>query len=400
MNILFIHQNMPGPFRHLAPALAVDHRVLFLTRRADVDLPGVHRVIYKSPRAPRDDAHPYLKVQEAAVLAGQQVARALLELKRGGFVPDLVIAHPGWGEGLFVKDVLPGARLLNYCEFFYRGTGLDVGFDPEDGADLDIACRARARSAHLLLALTAADRGLAPTRWQKSTHPEVFYDRIDVAHDGIDTNIVRTDGPARLTLPDGHHVAKGDEVVTYVTGTLEPYRGFRRFMRALPDLLRRCPKAQVVIAGGDGVRYGPPPVGHGSWREAMLAEIDVDPARVHFAGILSDADRLALLRASRAHVHLSYPFTLSRSCLEAMALGALVIGSDTPPVAEVIEDGRNGLLVDFFDTGGLVDRIVDALARPEGYFLHRAAAIGTVRERYALDRCLTIQRQLIGSLMD
>lgn len=399
MNILFIHQNMPGPFRHLAPALAADHRVLFLTRRSDVDLPGVRRVTYKAPRPPRDETHPYLKAHEAAVLAGQQVARALIELKRGGFVPDLVIAHPGWGEALFVKDVLPAARLLGYCEFFYRGAGLDIGFDPEDGADLDTACRARTRSAHLLLALAAADRGLAPTRWQKSTHPEAFHDLIDVAHDGIDLDAVRTDGPARLTLPDGHQVAKGDEVVTFVAGNLEPYRGFRPFMRALPDLLRRRPDAHVVIVGGDEVSYGPPPVGHRCWREAMLAEVDVDPARVHFAGILPDADRFALLRASRAHVHLSYPFTLSRSCLEAMALGALVIGSDTPPVAEVIEDGRNGLLVDFFDSGALADRIVDALARPEGYFLHRAAAIGTVRERYALDRCLAVQRQLVARLM-
>lgn len=334
MNILFIHQNMPGQFKHLAAVLAQDrgNKVVFLTERNDVMLPGVARASYKRPREVRKDIHPYLRLQESAVLYGQQVVRAVNDLGRQGFKPDLVIGHPGWGELLFVKDALPDVPLISYCEFFYRGHGLDVGFDPEDPVDIDTICRARARSGHLLLSLEACDVGISPTQWQKKSHPEAIHDRIDVIFDGIDMSVVHPHGEARLVLPDGAVVQRGDELVTYVARNLEPYRGFRTFMRALPEILSRRPKANIVIVGGDEVSYGSSPKGYATWREAMLAEVEFDRSRVHFTGKLRYHEYLKLLRASKVHIYLTYPFVLSWSCLEAMACGALVIASDTGPL--------------------------------------------------------------------
>ena len=401
MNVLFIHQNMPGQFKHLAPMLARDkrNRVVFLTKRNDVMLQGVGRAAYKAPREVSKDAHPYLRLQENAVLHGQRVAKAIEGLKRDGFKPDLIIGHPGWGELLFVKDVLPNAALINYCEFFYRGRGLDVGFDPEDPAGLDALCQTRARSSHLLLSLEACDVGIAPTRWQKSVHPNAFQDKIEVVFDGIDTSIVRPDGDAKLTLPDGTVAQRGDELVTYVARNLEPYRGFRTFMRSIPHILSQRPNTRIVVVGGDDVSYGSKPQSHPNWREAMLAEVEFDRTRVHFTGKLPYGDYLRLLRASMVHVYLTYPFVLSWSCLEAMACGALVIGSDAQPVQEVIEHNGNGLLTDFFDHHALADKICSALTTPRSFQRHRLAARQTILDRYALGDCLNQQLQLIDGVM-
>jgi glycosyltransferase involved in cell wall biosynthesis len=401
MKALFLHQNMPGQFRYLAPALARQpgNEVIFLTRRSDVTLPDIRRVTYKPRRTPHPSTHRYVRSYEDAVLHGQEVARTCLDLAREDFYPDVIVAHPGWGEALFVKDAFPRARLLNYCEYYYRGRGADVGFDPTTPADLDTICRARARNAHLLLSLEACDRGWSPTEWQRYRHPAWLLPKIAVVHDGIETRTVRPDPDAVFSLPDGTRLTRDAEVVTYASRNLEPYRGFPSFMRALPELLRRRPSAQVVIAGGDDTSYGPPPAGGVTWREALLKEVGpLDPARVHFVGHLPYAQYLRLLQISSVHVYLTVPFVLSWSCLEAMAVGAVVVGSRTPPVQEVIEDGRNGLLVDFFDPASIAMRVADALDAEAKLGEVRARARESVLARYDLRRCLTEQMRLVQSL--
>ena len=290
MKILFIHQNMPGQFKHLAPALARDeaNEVVFLTRRADVMLPDVRRITYAPSRSSGPETHHYLRDYEDGVLHGQQVGRVCRALARGGFHPDIVVAHPGWGEALFVKDVFPRTPLLSYCEFYYRGAGSDIGFDPDMRADLDTVCRARARNAHLLLSLEACDHGISPTEWQKYQHPAPLQPKISVVFDGVDTAMVRPDPAARVTLPNGRVVTRNDAVVTYVARNLEPYRGFPTFMRAVPDILRRRPDAHVLIVGGDEVSYGKRPASHPNWRECLMQEVgaSLDMSHVHFLGTL------------------------------------------------------------------------------------------------------------------
>ena len=84
--------------------------------------------------------------------------------------------------------------------------------------------------------------------WPRARLVEIF--------EGIDTDTVRPDPGARWVLPDGTTVQAGDPVVTFVSRSLEPLRGYRVFMRALPRLLQLCPTAPVLIVGGDGVSYG------------------------------------------------------------------------------------------------------------------------------------------------
>ena len=397
MRILFVQQNCPGQFRHIAPALAAEgHEVVFIGQKDKQTPAGVKRLEYEPHRAVTPKVHPYLAGTEAAVLNGQAVARVAFTLKGQGWSPDAMIGNPGWGETLFLKDVWPDRPLISLSEFYYNGSGSDVGFDPEFATGPDALLRARARNAQHLLAIDAADFAYAPTEWQKAQFPAAYRGKIRVIHDGIDVDRVRPDPGASFTLPDGTTLTRGDEILTYVSRNLEPYRGFHSFMRALPRVLERRPEARVVIVGGDEVSYGARPLGGGSWRDAMLAETGPLPERVSFTGRIPYNAYLDLLGVSSVHLYLTYPFVLSWSMLEAMAAGAFVLGSATPPVEEVIEDGRNGWLVDFFDTGAMADRIVAALAARDRVQGLRTAARETVVRRYALAHCLRQQKALIA----
>ena len=319
-------------------------------------------------------------------------------LARNGFKPDLIMAHPGWGKSLYVKEIFPTVPLLNYCEYFYRSHGADTNFDPSEQQDLQANCVTRTRNAHLLLALETCDWGVSPTFWQKHVHPPAFHARIAVRFDGIDTDAVKPDRSATFALPDGQVLSAGDEVVTYVSRGLEQYRGFPSFMRALPEILRRRPRARVLIAGRDEVFYGRPQRGGGSWRAAMEAEVAIDPNRVHFLGPIPYAAYLRLLQVSAVHVYLTVPFVLSWSMLEAMAAGCLVVASATPPVQEVIEDGRNGLLVDFFSPAMIAAQVIAAIERAPHFTAVREAARWTALSRYSLERCLPRQAALLETL--
>jgi glycosyltransferase involved in cell wall biosynthesis len=370
MRILFIHQNFPAQFVHLAPAMAaLGHEVVAIgSSRPQVPMPGV-RYLQHRPAAPTaDGAVTDSRWEEwAAKLArGHSCAEVMERLRAEGFIPDTVFAHPGWGEALYVKDVFPACRLLVYGEYYYGTPGGDSFFDPEFSRPPDLAGheRLRIKNTHLLHALAVADAGVSPTQFQKSRHPAWFQPKLEVIHDGIDTDRFRPDPSARIGLQKASLELKhGDEVVTFVSRQLEPYRGYHIFMRALPALLQARPKAHVVIVGGDGVSYGAAPPKGKTWKNIFLSEVqqDLDMSRVHFVGTVPHEVLKRLLQVSAVHVYLTYPFVLSWSLLEAMSMGCLIVGSRTAPLQEVVEDKRNGLLVDFFDAPQLAKQIAWAL---------------------------------------
>ena len=396
MRLLFVHQNFPGQFRHLAAHCAgAGHQVLALGERANVvrqAQPAGVRLLGYEPRNRPPEPDPMQAPAAKAIARGEAVAAAALQLRRAGFRPDVVIAHIGWGEAIFLKDVFPEARVLLHCEFYYRRSGGDMGFDPEFPPSARSLLRLRVMNAPLLMALEASDRGISPTRWQQQQFPAAYAERIEVVHEGIDTG---------LAAPAPEDGRGEEELVTFVARNLEPYRGFHVFMRAIPEIQRRRPKARIVIVGGDEVSYSPRLPAGETYRNRLLRELQgrIDLSRVQFTGRLPYADYLALLRRSSAHVYLTYPFVLSWSLLEAMSAGCLVVASRTPPVEEVITDGRNGLLFDFFSTEGLAAAVDEALRRREDFEALRINARRTVLERYDLKRvCLPAQMRLLEGL--
>lgn len=380
---LFVHQGFPGQFVHAARHLAAaGHNVVAMAQSGAGPLDGVRTVHYRRPRQ-GGEPHPYPVAYARSVRNGEAVAALAEKLKRQGFDPRLMVGHSGWGEILFLKDVWPDRPLLGYFEFYWRLAGGDIGFDPEFPGRADAAAYYRTRNAIDLLSLEAVDRGHTPTRFQRSTYPKRYHGDIAVVHEGVDTAALRPNPSTRVWLDD-HLLRPGDEVITYSARSLEPHRGFHVFMRALPSILRRRPQARVLIVGHGNACYSLAPANHRSYAEQFMAEIagEVDRSRIHFLGPLPDERYRAVLRVSAVHVYFTYPFVLSWSLIEAMSTGCLVIGSRTAPVEEVIRDGQNGLLVDFFDHDGLADRICHVLAKPERHRRLRAAARETAVKRF------------------
>jgi glycosyltransferase involved in cell wall biosynthesis len=389
MKILFVHQNFPGQYLHLARHFGSmpGNEVVFITQRSEVALAGVRKVLYSPRRQPTPTVHHYLRETEAGVLNAQAVARCALELRESGFVPDLMLGHNGWGEIWYLKDVFARTPLLGYFEFFYRVRGADVGFDPINAVTFDSGPRVRSKNLGNLFGLDACDLGQCPTHWQKSRYPERFHSMLEVIHDGIDTTVAKPDRKARLRLPDSEvELAAGDEILTYVARNLEPYRGFPSFMHSLPLILEARPEARVLIVGGDEVSYGAKPAEGRTYREQMLSEVGaaLDLKRVHFLGRVPYPTFIKVLQVSRVHVYLTYPFVLSWSLLEAMAAGCCVIASRTAPVEEVIREGENGVFVDFFKPEEIAARVIDALAAPGDYSGMRASARQTIVDAYDL----------------
>ncbi|HOP15746.1 MAG: glycosyltransferase family 4 protein [Gammaproteobacteria bacterium] len=400
MKIAFVHQNCPGQFAYLAPFLAADknNEVVFITQPGKPTPAGVRKVEYSPKRKPAESTHHYLRLTESGILNGQAVAMKAVELRDSGFYPDIVVAHMGWGEGLYLKEVWPQAPLLGYFEWFYHARGADVGFADSKQVDLETACRIETRNCMHLQSLTVADHGISPTHWQRLQHPVEFHKKISIIHDGVNTELLKPDATATITV-DGTELKAGDEVITYVARNLEPYRGFPSFMKAVEIILKRRPNAHVVVVGGDDVGYGSAPPDGKTYRQHALENGDFDMSRLHFLGRVPYAEFVRILQVSAAHVYLTVPFVLSWSVLEAMSAGCVVIGSRTAPVAEVIEHEKNGLLVDFFSPEEIADQVDRVLSHPDRMQVMRDAARETILQRYDLKKCLHSQIQLMSQMV-
>jgi len=396
MRVLFLHNNYPAQFGSLAHYLAKrGHDVTFGTHWEGTPPKWLRMVRYKPHREVLKNQHPYLAFVEKAVLNGQGFARAAWKMKAAGYAPDVIVAHSGWGNGLYIRDVWPDAKYVGYFEWYYRSKGADVGF--LDEASPDDEHRIRTRNAAILLDVEACNWGIVPTAYQASQFPELLRRKLTVQHDGVDTAYFAPQPGRRLKLP-GLDLSHVDELVTYVARGMEQYRGFPQAMTAFAEVQKRRPRAHVVIVGEDRVAYGKTLPDGDTFRKKMLRELDFDKDRLHFAGLLPRDQYRDVLLASSAHVYLTIPFVLSWSMIEAMSAGCLLVASDTDPVREVVRDGQNGLLVDFFDTGRLADRICGALERPDTFAGVRQTARETAVERYAMSKLIPLRARLLDAV--
>ncbi len=384
MNIIFIHQNFPGQFRHIAAELARSphNKVVSICQAHAPKMQGIDSVVYTPAKPAANSVHPYLESTQLYVLNGQAIVSALLKLKQNQFQPDVIVVHTGWGEALFIKEVFADTPLIGFFEFFYHTQGADCGFDPEQPLSLDSKLRIRTRNSIHLLSLHAADLGISPTQWQRSVFPNEYQPKLHLIHEGINVDAAVADPQASIQLSRGVTLSRQDEVITFVSRNLEPYRGFHIFMRSVEEICQRRPNAHIVIVGGDDVSYGARLPNGQSYRQKLLSEVKIDLSRVHFLGKIPYQHYLKVLQISSAHIYLTVPFVLSWSMLESMSAECLVIGSDTPPVREVIRHQENGLLVDFFSPTAIADSVDYALDHPDQMLKLRKAARQTVLENY------------------
>ena len=401
MNVLFVHNNFPAQFGNLAHELMRDpaNRVVAIGSETAPGLAGVPIRRYQMPAFDVSATHPFARRFDVECRRAEQVLFAASALAASGFTPDVVVVHCGWGENLPLRPMFPNARHVVYCEFYYRSEGQDVHFDQEQGRfGIDGVASLHCNNAATLIALADSDIGISPTYWQRSTYPREFHDKIKVVHEGVDTQKVRPNPLASLRLPGGRRLTRADEVVTYASRSLEPIRGFPSFLRGVPEILAARPNAEVVIVGAERATYGPGAPDGSTWKTHCLKEMlpRLDLSRVHFLDRLPYEEFLSVLQISSAHVYLTYPFVLSWSLVEAMSAGCTIIGSDTTPVREAIEDGHNGRLAPFHDSSAIADAVIDVLAEPARWAHLGPNARLSVEQRYDKRDCVPTALEILG----
>jgi glycosyltransferase involved in cell wall biosynthesis len=407
MNLMFVHQNMPGQYREQLLWLAQQraHRIVFLTQRKDPPkIDGITTVRYGPHGRDAPSTYGLSKIWEEAAASGYGAVLAAQKLEKDeGFRPDIIIGHAGWGELLFFKDLWPDVPVIGFFEYFYRATGGPVGFDPDDPPNEYTPYLLRARNTVPYASVDAVDLGHAPTQWQADRFPDYFRDKFYVCHDGIRTDRLRPNPKVELNLGRlKRPLTRKDEIFTYLARNLEHTRGFHIFMRALPAIQKARPNARVIILGGNDVSYGRKSKHPKGLRAEMEEEVgpQLDWDRVHFLGQVPYSEYCKIVQLSRCHIYLTMPFVLSWSLLESMSMQATVVASDVAPVREAVTHGENGLLVNFFDPGALADQVVDVLANQPAYAHLGPAARAQVVETYDfLTRCMPEHVRQINALV-
>lgn len=386
LTVLFVHQNFPGQFPHIADALvARGDRVFAIGGPTSKERQGVSLIRWNNQRGSTPGIFDSATRAEADLIRAQCAASAAVALRSNGVEPDVIIGHPGWGETIHLKDVFPKAKQILFGEFYYRSIGGDVNFDPElEQLSLNGMMRTNGKNATGALAYTMADLIVSPTQFQASTFPEVFQSRIEILHEGVDLASAKPRPDVTLRLPNGVVLDRSIPVITFINRNFEPLRGFHIFMRALPAFLREVPDAHVIAIGGDRAGYGTRAPEGKTWREQMMGEVEtyIDKSRLHFIGQVSHQQMIDILSIGAAHVYYTYPFVLSWSLIEAMACECLVIGSDTAPVRDAISDSVNGVLNDFFDVEALSTMMARAVREPETFRDLRTAARRTALHHF------------------
>lgn len=401
--VLFVHNGAPGRFAPLAAALhARGWQMALINGPTGTDIAGALNLRFPLAQPRVRSSWTQGQRAEQALLMGRGAATAAERLKAAGFVPDLIVGHPGWGEMIYLAEVFPAAPQIQLGEYWYHSEGADANFDPAFPARL-LDSRITTVSQNLPFALSYPHAAaiVAPTRFQAGLIPACFQSRVHVIHEGVDTAAVgpspRAPQDRRLRLGegtgqgeaplldgallDGRLLDRSRPVISFANRRFEPMRGVHVFMRMLPRLFELDGDVHVLMIGADdpGI-YGLAPPGGQTWLQALLAELSgrLDPARLHILPPLTHAELHRVFSAVTAHVYLTYPFVLSWSLLEAMACEALVVGSDTAPVRDAIRPGVNGLLVDFFDGEGLAQTLAGICGAPARFDRLRRAARETV----------------------
>ena len=389
MHVVFVHQNYPAQFGHIAQHLAERHgfRCTFVSQKPPGRDGKVFRIEYKLQGGATEKTHYCARTFENAICHTHAVYEALKG--RPDIQPDLIVGHSGFGSTLFLRELYPKTPIINYFEYFYRTKNSDIDFRPEFATkELDLL-RARARNATLLLDLHNCDAAYSPTAWQRSCFPPMLQDKIQVIFDGIDTTIWKPQAGLprvvnKVAIPDGM------KIVTYATRGMESMRGFDIFMKFAKKLGDRRKDVIFLIAGQDRVCYGGDEkhTGSKSFKEWVLKQDDYDLSRFVFLGLIPVVELAKLFALTDLHVYLTVPFVLSWSLLNALACGSTILASDTGPVQEVIHDGETGLRAGFFDVDGMVERAEAVLDDPAKFRHLGENGAQMVREKYSLDVCL------------
>jgi len=402
MHVLYVHQNFPAQFGHIARHLIdkLGWQCSFVSQTPGGVVGGINKVEYKVAGGATKQNHFCSRTFENTVWHCDAVYRAMKA--RPDIKPDLIVGHSGFGSTLFLRELYPTTPIVNFFEYYY------IPHDPDSDMDFrkDLGwptselkyLRSRCRNAMILLDLQTCNAAYTPTEFQKSRFPSEYLNKLETIFDGVDRSIYHgyeeTLRPAveqrGIRRVGGVDIPADKRVVTYVSRGFESMRGFDVFMRSAKLVAQRFPDVVFFVVGTDKVEYGGDAnyTGGKTFKDWVLSRDEFDLSKFVFTGRLEPQQLGRLLAASDLHVYLTVPFVLSWSMMDAMSCGAVVLGSATAPVVEMIRDGENGLLADFFDVEGFADKAVAALKDPAGHRALGRAAERMIEGRYSLEAVL------------
>jgi glycosyltransferase involved in cell wall biosynthesis len=399
MHVLFVHQNFPAQFGHIAGTLVekMNWQCSFVSEMPSGVVSGIRRIQYKTTGGATKSNHFCSRTFENTIWHCEGVYRALRNLK--DFRPDLIVGHSGFGSTLFLRELYPDVPVVNFFEYFYRphDPNSDMDFRQDLGWQLDEMkyLRSRARNAMILLDLNNCQIGYAPTQFQKSRFPDEYDQKLRVIFDGIDRRVYHGHEEALRPPPGqrpprtlaGVELPANAKIVTYCSRGFESMRGFDIFMKAAKLICERDPDVVILVAGTDRIAYGGDEnhTNGKTFKQWVLDQDTYDLNRIKFLGRIDPFELAKMLAATDLHIYLTVPFVLSWSMMDAMSAGAVVLGSRTAPVEEMIREGENGLLADFFNPAEFADKAIAALSDIAGHRALGRAAEGMIEREYSLE---------------
>jgi glycosyltransferase involved in cell wall biosynthesis len=403
MHVLYVHQNFPAQFGHIASHLArqMNWRCSFVSETPAGTVAGVEKIQYKLAGGATKQNNFCSRTFENTVWHCEAVYKAMKV--RPDIKPDLIVGHSGFGSTLFLRELYPDVPCINFFEYYYNPHDPDNDMDFRQDLNWHIPdekyLRSRCRNAMILLDLQNCNAAYAPTNFQRTRFPNEYLDKIQVIFDGVDRSVYHsfheklrppllTRGPRTIA---GVNVPANTRIVTYVSRGFESMRGFDIFMRSAKRIAEQFPDVIFIVVVSDRIAYGGDEgyiQGHKTFREWVLSREKYDLSKFAFVGRIPPLELAKLLATTDLHIYLTVPFVLSWSMMDAMSCGAVVLGSATSPVKEMIRDGENGLLADFFNPDEFAQKAIPVLKDPDAFRPLGRAAEQMIAEQYSLEAVL------------
>ena len=130
-----------------------------------------------------------------------------------------------------------------------------------------------------------------------------------------------------------------------------PEKGLKYLIKAMSQVTKKFPKAKLFLVG-DG------PLSPQIKASAKSLALD---SNCIFWGKMSRTEVAEILAKSSIFVFPSLSEGMPKAVLEAMACGNAVVASDIPFTRDLIENGKDGLLVSPCDSAGLANGITSCL---------------------------------------
>ncbi len=324
----------------------------------------------------------------------------VLEARRPRPIDLIVGRSAGLGSTLFAPVYAPAPPQISLFDYYVHPRSNDLADDDAAGAAPAYAYWRRSANVCDLLELEQCDLAWTHSDWQRRLYPSEYQDDFWIQFDGIAMRRLPERARRDRRVIAGRTVPDGTRVVSFVARSLDRLRGFDRFWHLANDLLLADRDLVCVIIGDPVVQRGLDVHHHNRDYVSHLATSSppVDPERLWLLGKAPASVVSQVLAASDLHVAPGRPYPVSRSLLEAMGAGCVVLASDTAPHREVIRHGQSGLLGSAEDHEDMVRLARSVLDDPAGNRPLGEAAAERVRDGYDREVCLPLLAEKFSSL--